>query len=305
MTVLSRVCAWRRARQLRADRLEALYGMNRRNVELIYRYNPRRYYPVADDKLLAKEYLSRHGVPVPETLAVCRGLFEVEATLEALSQQSELVIKPASGSGGDGIVVLGEREASGWQTSGAKLMSDAELRQHLAQIVFGAFTSQLEDKALIERRVVSHEMFHELWADGVSDIRVLVLAGKPLLAMLRVPTQRSRGKANLHQGGLGVAVDIASGHTTRAVCGRLAVERHPESGVPLLGRQIPDWAGVIDLALRAAASVPLGYLGVDVVVDRQRGPLVLEINARPGLEIQNVNAIALGSVVPPHAGDHE
>ncbi len=300
-----RATMWLQARQLHAQRLRAIYGMNRRNVELIYRHNPRRHYPLADNKLLTKQYLLRHGVPVPETLAVCSGLFEVEPTIERLTEESEFVVKPATGSGGDGIVVLGARCGEGWKGVGGRLISDTDLVQHLAHIVFGAFTSQLEDQVLVERRVVPHEMLHELWSDGVSDIRVIVLSGRPLLAMLRVPTHKSRGKANLHQGGLGVAIDIASGRTTRAVSGRVAVERHPESGVPLLGRLIPSWQDVVSLALRAAASVPLGYLGVDIVLDRNRGPLVLEINARPGLEIQNVNAIPLGAVIPNLEGDHD
>ena len=43
---------------------------------------------------------------------------------------------------------------------------------------------------------------------------------------------------------------------------------------------------------------PLGYLGVDLVVDAKLGPQVLEINVRPGLEIQNVNAMGLRLVLP-------
>ena len=38
----------------------------------------------------------------------------------------------------------------------------------------------------------------------------------------------------------------------------------------------------------------LGYLGVDVVIDREQGPLILELNARPGLAIQIANQSGLG-----------
>lgn len=37
----------------------------------------------------------------------------------------------------------------------------------------------------------------------------------------------------------------------------------------------------------------LGYIGVDIVLDRDLGPLVLELNARPGLSIQLANKIGL------------
>ncbi len=60
---------------------------------------------------------------------------------------------------------------------------------------------------------------------------------------------------------------------------------------------MPSWDGVKDVARRAAAAVPLGYLGCDVVVDEHRGPLILEINARPGLEIQNVHGYGLGRAI--------
>ena len=36
-------------------------------------------------------------------------------------------------------------------------------------------------------------------------------------------------------------------------------------------------------------AIPLGYLGVDLVVDAELGPMVLELNARPGLTIQLAN----------------
>jgi glutathione synthase/RimK-type ligase-like ATP-grasp enzyme len=39
----------------------------------------------------------------------------------------------------------------------------------------------------------------------------------------------------------------------------------------------------------------LGYLGVDMVIDRERGPLLLELNARPGLQIQVANQAGLRS----------
>jgi predicted ATP-grasp superfamily ATP-dependent carboligase len=37
----------------------------------------------------------------------------------------------------------------------------------------------------------------------------------------------------------------------------------------------------------------LGYLGVDIVLDRDKGPMLLELNARPGISIQNANRFGL------------
>ncbi len=37
----------------------------------------------------------------------------------------------------------------------------------------------------------------------------------------------------------------------------------------------------------------LGYQGIDIVLDREQGPLILELNARPGLNIQIANRAGL------------
>lgn len=280
------------------DRRADLVGINRRNVELVYAENPRRFYPIADDKLLCKEHLERAGVPVAPTVVVCGGLGEIPKTLRALAGREQFVVKPAHGSGGEGILVLGAREGDGaWRRAGGDLVTLADLHRHLADIVFGAYSGDLSDRAFVEDRIVPHPVFVDLWRDGLCDIRVITLRGKPVMSMIRVPTAQSRGRANLHQGGLGLAVDLATGRTIRGYHRGLPVERHPESGASLVGLAIPDWERVVDVSAAAARAVPLGYLGVDVVVDRDRGPLVLEINARPGLEIQNVHGRGLAAAI--------
>ena len=42
-----------------------------------------------------------------------------------------------------------------------------------------------------------------------------------------------------------------------------------------------------------ARAVGLGYIGVDIVVDVNEGPMLLEANARPGLAIQIANGRGL------------
>jgi alpha-L-glutamate ligase-like protein len=278
-------------------RVATLFGINRRNVELVYEHNPRHCYPFADDKALCKERLVAHEVPVPETIALCRGLFEVDAAVALLRVREHFVIKPANGSGGEGILVVGDRQGTGWATPKGGRIEPDQLRMHIANTIFGAHSRQLEDRAIVEERVQPHPFFVELWPDGVCDLRIIVLRGRPLLAMVRVPTRRSAGRANLHQGGIGVAVDLDSGQTTRAMSRGQALTRHPETGGALLGLTLPHFALCVEIARRAAAAVPLGYLGVDLVVDARRGPVVLELNVRPGLEIQNVTGIHLGAAI--------
>jgi hypothetical protein len=63
----------------------------------------------------------------------------------------------------------------------------------------------------------------------------------------------------------------------------------------LTGEAIPYWAETVAAARRCSAALDLGYVGVDLVIDAERGVQVLECNAYPGLEIQNINGAGLGS----------
>ncbi len=278
------------------ERRDDVLGINRRNVELVLRENPARQLKFADDKLAAKEVLVGAGVPVAETLAVCDGPYAIAAALRKLEHEQNFVLKPACGGMGRGILVVGERLSAGcFRLVGGGQVSLAELGRHMADTIFGAFSERLEDRVFVERRIEAHRTLSVLWPDGLCDFRILVLRGRPLLSMLRVPTSGSGGRANLHCGGVGLAVDLERGVTTRAVINGEAVAVHPDSNAALLGIEIPHWRELMDVALRAARAVPLGYLGVDIVIDERRGPLVLEVNARPGLEIQNVHGLGLGS----------
>ncbi len=239
---------------------------------------------------------------VAPTVAICEGLFAVPRVIETLRRQESFVVKPASGSGGDGILVIGSRADQGWRTVGGRSVSEDELRQHLANVVFGAYSKHLDDRALIEERIIPHPLMEDIYARGLSDIRVILLRGRPLMSMMRVPTDRSQGRANLHQGGIGVAVDITDGRLTRAVYRRESVTSHPDTGTRLVGEVLPGWTQLLEVARAAAACVPLGYVGVDIVLDKSRGPLVLEMNARPGLEIQNINGQGLAPAVRSAAG---
>ena len=239
--------SWRQLRQWLSElarRRQDLVGINRRNVTLVYPHNERRHFPIADDKLLAKEHFARAGVPVAKTLAVCEGLFAVRDTVQLLEAQEQFVVKPASGSGGNGILGVGQSLGPGrWRRAGDRELTSRELEKHLADVIFGAFSNAMEDKAFIEERVFPHPFFSTLWGDGLCDIRGITLRGEPLMAMVRVPTAESDGKANLHQGGLGISVDLATGRSNRALHRGVAIERHPETGQALLDLEIQNVNG--------------------------------------------------------------
>jgi predicted ATP-grasp superfamily ATP-dependent carboligase len=67
--------------------------------------------------------------------------------------------------------------------------------------------------------------------------------------------------------------------------------------MPLSAVQVPCWADVLLLAARSHNAIPLGYFGIDIVIDAQLGPVILELNARPGLSIQLANHRGLRQVL--------
>jgi alpha-L-glutamate ligase-like protein len=109
------------------------------------------------------------------------------------------------------------------------------------------------------------------------------------MAMCRLPTAASAGRANLHQGAIGVGIDINSGRAIFAEHHNRPVTTHMDTGAPITGFHLPAWDEVLALASRASEISGLAYVGVDVVMDAERGPLLLELNARPGLAIQVAN----------------
>jgi alpha-L-glutamate ligase-like protein len=99
----------------------------------------------------------------------------------------------------------------------------------------------------------------------------------------------SQGKANLHQGAIGVGIHLPTGKTVNGVFGNHIVSEHPDTGTKIAGMVIPCWQRMLEISATAFEMTGLGFLGVDLVLDESRGPLMLELNARPGLNIQIAN----------------
>ncbi len=206
----------------------------------------------------------------------------------------DFVVKPASGSGGDGIVVVIGKRKELYRRASGLLMDQQELTHHVSNILSGMYSlGGHPDKALIEYRVRFDPVFEAISYLGVPDVRIIVFCGVPVMSMVRLPTRMSDGKANLHQGAIGAGIDIATGRTLTAVWRNGIVEEHPDTGNPVTGVQIPHWERLIRMAAHCYELTGLGYIGVDLVLDETKGPLVLELNARPGLNIQIANRIGL------------
>ncbi len=279
----------------RALRERGVLGLNRRNAEFQLPYNKRRFYPRVDDKLLTKKLAQEAGIAVPDLYGVIQFAAEVENFAGIVAGHDDFVIKPAQGSGGDGIMVVVGRTGTYFRLANGTLVEQAEIEYHLQQIVSGIFSlGGQQDKALIEYRVRFDPVFERIAYQGVPDVRIIVFLGVPVMAMVRLPTRQSSGRANLHQGAIGAGIDIATGRTLTAVWRNSIVEAHPDTSERVTGVQVPHWETMLELAARSPELTELGYQGIDIVLDRDRGPLILELNARPGLNIQIANREGLG-----------
>lgn len=270
--------------------------MNRRNLGYVYPYNARRDFPVANDKLLCKEILAPVGVPLAKTHFSYRYFYELKNLERDLATLDEFVIKPSQGSAGNGIVVIVGRVEGEWVGINGKRYGIDTLKRHISDIIFGVYSFDNQDAAIIEQRVIQHQALDRLFDRGLADVRIIMFQHQPIQAMSRVPTLASDGKANLHQGAVGLGLDLKSGCCSSAMLKGSPVYHHPDSGAPLVGITIPFWDEILIHAKHIAMAVPLKYLGIDIAIG-EHGPVLLEINARPGLEIQNVNRQAMRTLL--------
>ena len=94
-----------------------------------------------------------------------------------------------------------------------------------------------------------------------------------------------------------MALTCPDGRTVSAVCDDRKVTEHPDFGSSLINLKLPHWRDILRQAARCQELAPLGYLGVDIVLDETFGAMMLELNARPGLAIQIANGQGLKPVL--------
>jgi len=290
---------------------------NERN-KIYLRKNSAKGRAIADSKYKTKRLLEKAGVGVPKLIARFRTASEVE-TYGWQELMGNFVVKPVSGYGGEGIVIVRKRIEPNpslrqkpehlpltrenrvvWQMMDGKMIAVEELKNHCREILAGRFSLHgMPDSVIVEERIKIHPMFLSITKAGTPDIRVIVYNKVPVMAMLRVPTEKSKGKANLQQGAIGLGVDLATGITTFGIEGKSEeIKKIFDMGkkkmIKVNGIRIPMWREIMETAVNCQKAISgLGFLGVDVVLDKDKGPVVLEVNARPGLSIQICNKAGL------------
>jgi len=280
-------------------------GINMRNARFLLPNNPRRLYELVDNKLRTKALAEERGMTVAETYGVVRTPHDASRIEKILDGKTAFVIKPTRGSGGKGIMVIDKKVGKNFIKPSGVEVTPGDLKNHVSNILAGLFSlGGKRDFALIEYRVQPAKLLTDMSFQGAPDIRVVMLHGYPVMAMLRAATKESDGRSNLHQGALGIGIDIATGMSVRAIHHGNPVTHHPDVGVGLIGVQIPNWNTMLKMAVTCQEMTGLGYLGVDIMIDETMGPLMIEVNARPGLAIQMANGIGLMNRLEPIVAEH-
>lgn len=272
---------------------KTILGMNSRNLSFIRPNNLKKAKRLADNKLKSKTLLRRNGLPVPNLIAKIKNRQDLD-DFDFSSLPNSFVLKPNMGLGGEGILVVYGRKKNcqnTWVKADKSLVNEEDLRNHIRNILEGSFSrTNIPDIAFFEERIKLSKIFKPYSYKGIPDIRVIIYNNVPVMAMLRLSTRESEGKANLQLGGIGCGIDMATGTTTSAVQGKSKlIEFVPGSRLSLSGIRIPRWQEILELAVKAQQVSGLGFLGADVAYDRDLGPVFLELNARPGLSIQIAN----------------
>ncbi len=273
-------------------------SMNRRNYEVIAQHNRRRLYPLVDDKVKTKQLANEIGLTTPHLIASVNAQYEVKNFLKYVKGYKNFVIKPAHGSGGKGVLVIQSYTQNHFRLPSGRVLRYREVYQHISNILSGLYSlGGRYDTALFEEMVNFSDVFKNYSYQGIPDVRIIIYEGYPVLAMMRLATKESAGRANLHQGAVGVGIDIKTGRAVSAVQHNKPIRYHPDTKADLMQLSVPFWKEHLLIAAQGFEMTNLGYLGADIVLDKNKGPMVLELNARPGLAIQIANQCGLRRIL--------
>jgi hypothetical protein len=292
-------------------------GINARNLLYIKPSLTKRALRILDNKLLTKKVLAKNGLPVPKTFASISSAKEL-AEFQWEDLPSSFALKPNRGLGGEGIIVVfakkkyaadnirdtgivrfmrsfgKQRQDTAWIKSERSIITLRDLQNHILNIIDGTFSlGNSPDIAFFEERIKILKLFKQYSHRGIPDIRVIVYNSIPIMAELRIPTEESEGKANLHLGAIGAGIDMGNGITTYGVHHDRQINYIPGTRLSPSGIKIPEWSNILELAIQAQRAIGCSFVGADISIDGDRGPVVLELNARPGLAIQIANMAPL------------
>lgn len=272
-----------------------ILGMNAR-TQLYTALNSSKAKKFGFSKLRAKNFLKKHSIQVPELYAVVSSREELR-NFEWNNTRGSFAVKPANGSAGKGIIVIKkhDKKRNVWIDVDDEEYTEEDLDLHVSDILEGRYTTWgSKHAAIIEERIGIHPDLEPYVEIGTPDVRIILYNNIPIMAMTRLPTESSNGRANLDQGAIGLGIDMGTGKTVYGLSGKKTMIQYiPKNGQSVKGIQIPYWKECLRTAVRVSNATGYVFMGVDLFIDPERGPMVAEVNGFPGLSIQLANYAGL------------
>ena len=255
---------WTRAARLRSL---GILGMNRRNSECILDLNPRSRFPQVDDKKRMRDLCRSIGVATPDLYAVVAAHSALRRLQGVLERRKDFVIKPSRGAGGRGVLVVVGRDGSAFMRHNGERLEMGDVSQHVSSIISGLFSFSRPMRRS-SSRVIGDPAFEQISYQGRRHSRDRL----PLRAdygHASATARLSGGRANLHQRHRRRSEPESANRTSGAAKpSDRAPPRHRRGVIGFA----PGWRQILDMAC-ASASDCFGYVGVDIVIDRNRGLL--------------------------------
>lgn len=252
------------------------------------------------DKFCFYERCLRSNLPcVPVLFQFEQGMVETTIQTDAQLRLNNLHLfaKFCGGSKGDGALAWNCLDDGSFLTCDDKVCSLEDIISDLLS------RTQSGARYVLQPRVRNHNSIEDLSLGGLCTARILTamrLNGNCVViaAVFRMPGGYSLTD-NISTGGVACRINIVDGtlgsgklRSAPLICQVI----HPDTGGKIEGRQLPDWHEALQLCLRAhRVFSEFVFIGWDVAFTNQ-GPLLVEGNDHPGVNLfQVVAGVPLGS----------
>jgi hypothetical protein len=157
-------------------------------------------------------------------------------------------------------------ETKNYETGG-KIRTESALKSKFINILDGEYSMTNNDSILIEEKIIPGTEFKAFCTYGLADIRIIVFNLVPVAAMVRIPTEKSGGKANINAGGIGCGIDLKSGKIFSSfIEGKLHKKHFPKESLSYQDKKIPFRDDLLFFSSKIQYFVNLGFLALDRVI---------------------------------------
>ncbi len=230
---------------------------------IVRRMNDKEYWHFFDNKAEFNTLFAEHVKR--DWLEISHGT-TVEAMTAFLAGKAAVIAKPLEGSSGQGIEKYAKTD---WQEN--------------ISLFLGLLQSN--SVGILEEVVVQHERLSKLCPTSVNTVRIATLLGDKkkgiVYAFLRIGNGRVMD--NVDCGGMAARVDLESGKllTVGADKQGNTYEKHPKTGTPIVGFEVPYWEEAKQMCIEASQKIPqMRFVAWDVAIT-DNGPVFIEGNSFP------------------------